>query len=940
MWLFLPPLHMYKRCKVNYKSVLIAAIALLLLYGLTAEGSAAFYLQGRFLPGLTFSADTVPLPSANKRTAAKKAATVNSSVTNSLLNDTVPKRKDTLPVVDSLKGKDSLINKIDTFDLKLSKDTVDAAVTYEAEDSMVLDIPGKQIFLYNKASVKFKDVELSASVIKLDQPTQILTAYPTNDTAGKRIGVPAFKQAESAFTSDTIRYNFKTQRGLTMGTYTQEGEMFIYGEKVKRISPTVFFAEKARFTVCNYDTPHFAFKAKKVKFISNNIAVTGAVRPEMENIPIPIGLPFGLFPMKQGRRTGLLPPQPVANDQLGFGLEGLGYYKTFGEYWDATIRANVYSYGSYNLFLSPNYRKRYRYSGGFNLSYMNNKIGFKGDPDYRPPSRNFSVQWNHSLDGKARPGQTFSANVNVATSLFNRFFPSNAAQNFNNTLQSSIAYQRSWAGKPFNLTVSANHNQNTNTKLFNVNLPDVGFTVNTIYPFQKKEMVGAPKWYEKLGVAYNGTFKNQFSFYDTAFSLKQLIDTFQWGARHSIPIQLSLPQLGPLQVGPAISFDETWYAQEFIRQWNPATKKLDTIVNRGFYSGRQMSFGLNFSTAMFGTLNFKKKNSNVKALRHVVRPTLGLSYRPDMAKDQWYTEQIDSTGRTFRFNKFDGSLYGGLSEGQSGFVSFTLDNNLEMKVRDKKDTAAGATKKVRLIDGFGLSTGYNMLADSFPLSDFNLYLRSNLFEKISFTAGANVTPYQLDKTTGFRKKLYTWQGGDQFSLGRFTSGFVSVSTQFKSKPKDEKKEKEKQEIERNNRNNGQFDEQSRELNAVQRNPNEFVDFNIPWSLNLAYSLNFTRQLKRDYSGFETVLAQSINFNGDFNLTEKWKMQGSGMFDIQTRKLQFFTTSISRDLHCWQLAINVTPIGIYRSFSISINPKSALLRDLRINRSRFFYNLPQ
>ncbi|MEJ8819914.1 putative LPS assembly protein LptD [Lacibacter sp. H407] len=917
----------------------MTALGGLLFYGITVQGRNAFYSPVDIFHALTYSlSDTVPV-SPVKKTSSTPVLQTRATETPTgkiLLNDTIPPKKDSVAVADSLQLRDSMVQKIDTFDLKMSKDTIDAPVDFEAEDSMVVDIPGKQIFLYNKASVKFKDVALDAAVIRLDQPTQILTAYSIKDSAGLPTGVPAFKQGESAFTSDTIRYNFKTQRGLTIGTYTQEGEMYIYGEKVKRISPTVFFAEKARFTSCNYDTPHFAFKARKVKFISNQVAVTGLVRPEFENVPIPIGLPFGLFPMKQGRRTGLLPPQPTVNEQLGFGLEGLGYYKTFGELWDATIRANIYSYGSYNLFLTPTYRKRYRYSGGFNLSYMNNKFGFKGDPDYSPPSRNFSVQWNHSLDGKARPGQTFSANVNVATSLFNRLFPNNAQQNFNNTLQSSIAYQRTWAGKPYNLTVSANHNQNTNTKLFNVSLPDVGFTVNTIYPFQKKDFVGTPKWYEKLGVSYNGTFRNQFAFYDTAFSFKQLIDTFDWSARHSIPIQLSLPPLGPLQVGPSISYDETWHSRTFIRQWNPATKTVETIGQKGFYTERQMSFGLNFSTALFGTMNFKK--GNVKALRHVIRPTFGMGYRPDLNRAKWYLAQVDSTGRQLWFDKFNGSQVANIPDGRSGSINFSIDNNLELKVKDKKDTSAAADKKIRLIDGFGMSTSYNMLADSFGLSDFNFYLRSNLFEKISLTAGANVSPYQIDQETGFRKQQYAWQA-DKFSLGRFSSGFVSVSTQFKSKPKDEKKQKEKEDMERNRRND--FDEQGRELNAIQNNPGEFVDFNVPWSLNLSYSLNLTRMLKRDYSGFETMVTQSINFNGDFNLTEKWKVQANGTFDMQTRTLQYLTTSISRDLHCWQLAINVTPIGPIRSFNISISPKSGLLRDLRINRSRMFYaNLPQ
>lgn len=917
----------------------MTALGGLLFYCITVQGRTAFHSSSGFLHALTFSAtDTVPV-SPRKKTTTTPALQTNAPANSSekiLLNDTVPLKKDSATVTDTLPKRDSMVQKIDTFDLKISKDSIDAPVDFEAEDSMVVDIPGKQIFLYNKAAVKFKDVALDAAVIRLDQPTQILTAYSVKDSAGMPTGVPAFKQGESAFTSDTIRYNFKTQRGLTIGTYTQEGEMYIYGEKVKRISPSVFFAEKARFTSCNYDTPHFAFKARKVKFISNQVAVTGLVRPEFENVPIPLGLPFGLFPMKQGRRTGLLPPQPTVNEQLGFGLEGIGYYKTFGELWDATIRANVYSYGSYNIFLTPTYRKRYRYSGGFNLSYMNNKFGFKGDPDYRAPSRNFSVQWNHSLDGKARPGQTFSANVNVATSLFNRLFPNNAQQNFNNSLQSSIAYQRTWAGKPYNLTVSANHNQNTNTKLFNVSLPDVGFTVNTIYPFQKKDFVGTPKWYEKLGVSYNGTFRNQFAFYDTAFSFKQLIDTFDWSARHSIPIQLSLPPLGPLQVGPAISYDETWHSRTFIREWNPITKTVETRGQKGFYTERQMSFGLNFSTALFGTMNFKK--GNVKALRHVIRPTFGMGYRPDLNRAKWYRAQVDSTGRELWFDKFNGSQVANIPDGRSGSINFAIDNNLELKVKDKKDTSAAADKKIRLIDGFGMSTSYNLLADSFGLSDFNFYLRSNLFEKINLTAGANVSPYQIDQATGFRKQQYAWQG-DKFSLGRFSSGFVSVSTQFKSKPKDEKKQKEKEDMERNRRND--FDDQSRELNAIQNNPGEFVDFNIPWSLNLSYSLNLTRMLKLDYSGFETMVTQSINFNGDFNLTEKWKVQANGTFDIQTGTLQYLTTSISRDLHCWQLAINVTPIGPIRSFNISISPKSGLLRDLRINRSRMFYaNLPQ
>ncbi|MBS4066896.1 MAG: LPS-assembly protein LptD [Chitinophagaceae bacterium] len=910
--------------KVNYKYVLLTVSAVLVLYGLTVEGSTAFRSRQFFGFTLT-SSDTVP--------AAKSPVPRNRPVLipTPVKADSIPPKRDSLRLNDSLLVNDSLVQKVDTFGLKISKDSLDSPVEYEAEDSMVIDIPGEKMYIYNKAQVKFKDISLDAAIIKLDQPTQLLTAYYTMDSTGKRMGVPAFKQGEEAFTADSILYNFKTQKGLTVGTYTQQQEMFVYVEKSKRIAPDAFYGKGARFTSCNFDTPHFAFRAKKTKFMSNKLAVTGPVRPEFEGVPIPVGLPFGLFPLKQGRRTGLLPPQPTVNSQLGFGLEGLGYYKTFGEYWDATIRTNIYSYGSWNLFLSPSYRKRYRYNGNFNLSFMNNKVNFKDDPDFST-SKNFALQWSHSVDGKARPGQNFSASVNIATSLFNRFFPNSPVTNFNNQLNSSIAYQRSWAGKPYNLTVTANHNQNTQQRLYNITLPALGFTVNTIYPFQKKEFAGTPKWYEKLGIAYNGTFNNQISFIDSTVTLKHLVDTLDWTANHSIPIQLSLPPLGPLQVGPAISYSETWNSRAYARTWNPVTKQVETSSTRGFYRSRQMSVGLNLSTALFGTMNFKRK-TGVQALRHVVRPTVGFGYTPNLNRNNWSQVQVDSLGNKLWFDRFNGITANEFFAASGANISFSIDNNLELKTRSKTDTTEQGIKKVRLIDGFGVSSAYNLLLDSFALSDFNFYFRSNLFDKVSITASANVSPYQFT-STGRKLPTYAWQGND-FSLGKFTSGFISLNTQFRSKPKNENLDKEKKELERNQ--SYEMDERSRELAMVQNNPGEFADFNIPWSLNLSYSLNLSRIPKGDLTGFTTQLTQSVNFNGDFNLTEKWKIQGQGTFDIQTRELQYATFSVARDLHCWQLAINVTPIGPIRTFSITINPKSSLLRDLRINRSRFFYN---
>lgn len=880
------------------------------------------------------------------QSGAKSAFLRNKFCKSLTQTDTLPGVESRLVKKDSLSKKDSVpsakkdssikVQVKDTFDLKLSKDSLDSPIEYSASDSMVLDIPNKKLYLYNEANIKYKDIDLKAGKAELDQQSQILVATYFLDTAGKKIGRPIFKQGDNTMVSDSLVYNSKTQKGVSIGSFTQQGEMYVHIEKSKKISQDVFYGKNNVFTTCNYDQPHFAFRAKKVKFISKKLAVSGFTRPEFEGVPLPIGLPWGIYPLSQGRHSGLLPPQFTVNEQFGLGLEGLGYYKVINDHVDVTIRSNIYSYGGWQLNITPSYRKRYRYNGSLSFNIVNTKIAFKGDPDYTN-TKNFSLTWFHNVDSKARPGTTFSANVNYATSKYNRYVANNPFQNFNNSLNSSISYSKRWEGKPYYLTVSANHSQNTNSKLVSLSVPDIGFTVSTIYPFQDKEYAGTKKWYQNLGIGYNGSFRSMINFYDTAFSLHQLIDTFQWGASHQFPIQLSLPPLGPIQVSPSISFEQKWYAQQFIRKWNPSTKKVDTLINKGFYTGEQMSFGISASTALFGKKVFSK-NSRIQAIRHVIRPSVGLSYKPDLAAKDWYEEQIDTSGRKIRFSKYDGSIYGAYGEGRFGGINISIDNNLEMKVKNKKDTGENAIKKISLIDGFGISTGYNLIADSFQIPPFSLFARSNLFEKINITAGAIIDPYQEDLKTGRRINRLVWQ--DKPSIGRFVSGNIAVSTTFKSKAKDQGKDKEKKDSEKKfneSRNNQSLDEQYRELEVVRQNPAEFADFNIPWSLNLSYSLNLSKQIKSDYSGYTTTLNQSISFNGDFNLTPKWKVGTNGVFDVNTRKIQYLTTFISREMHCWQMSINITPIGYYRSFNITINPKSGILRDLRINRSRYFYN---
>ncbi len=841
-----------------------------------------------------------------------------------LFIDTLVKKVDTLA-----KKQDSLDKSIDT--LKLSKDSIDAPIDYNASDSGILIVDTREFLLYGKAKTNYQDLKIEAATIRYNQQSKMVKAYGSTDSTGKLDSKPVFIQGEMKSISDTISFNMETGKGLTKNTFFQEGEIFVNALSLKKMSDSVVYAKKARFTTCNLDTPHFAFRTGRMKIINNKLGISGPTFPEFEGVPMPIGIPFGIFPLNRGRHSGILAPAFTASEDFGLGLEGLGYYKVINDYLDFTTRANIYSYGGWNVNLNSKYIKRYAFTGGFNLTLQNTKTlnRFGGTGDEFNQSKSFMLNWSHSRDNRARPGTSFSANVNFGSSRFNRFLLNNPMQNFQNQLSSSISYSKDWRGK-YNLSVNANHNQNNNLRLVNLQLPTVNFNVVTLYPFQSKEQIGAGKWYEKIGIGYSGNVQNQLSFYDTAFNFKRLLDTAQWGAVHNIPISMSLPALGPVTISPSISYEERWYGQRFIRSWNSVNKKVDTVKYRGLNTARQMSFGISAATRIFGTYTFGK-NSNIKGIRHEIRPTISMNYQPDMAAAYHYTTQIDTTGRTYRFSQYEGGIIGSFSEGRFGGIGFGVDNLLEMKVRDKSDSTA-KDKKVKLIEGFGFSSSYNMLADSFKLGNFNLYARSTLFEKVNINASATLDPYNVD-SLGYRLKTYAFDP-KALKFGRITSGSIAISTSFSSKSKDGKTEKDR-EIPID-----PFltpDEQQRQLQFAKSNPAEFTDFNIPWTLSFSYSLSFSKQIKPDYSGFETRTFSSLNFNGDFSLSEKWKVGGSGYYDVSMGGLQQFSMFISREMHCWQMSINVMPVGIFRSFNITVNPKSGILRDLKINRSRVFSN---
>lgn len=925
-------------CKNNLKKLLrqvfLPLISLFLIAApLFKDEIALASPQAKVLFNKIFT-DTVPVPHPVPFPTAEEQRKADTGRKEQRTTDTARTSADSIPVL-QIPDSSSTIQ-TDTVRPKLSKDSLTSPVFYKAQDSIVMFVKRKQFYLYNKADVKYEQTNLTGQTMDFDQASGILTSRMGIDTAGKPFDKAVLNDGSTSSEMDSVKYSFNTGKAMIFQTRAQYGEGFIHSQKVKKQPDNTVFGFRNGYTTCNLDTPHFAFRARKIKVIPDKLVVSGPANLEIEGIPTPLFIPFAIFPISHGQRTGLLPPQYVVNQQKGIGLENGGYYFGLGEYLDLTLRADVYSYGSWGVTMSPTYRKRYKYNGGLNLSFANSRFGDPQVKEEFTTSRDFRVTWSHSMDGKARPGTNFSASVNFGTVSYNRFNVIDPRARLNNNMSSSINYSKSWVGKPYNLTVAANHNQNNLDGQMNLNFPDAAFTVNTIYPFQAKEMAGTPRWYEKIGISYNNNLRNNIKFVDSSFGRPSMFDKLQAGMQHQIPVSFSIPIMRNLTLTPSINYTEKWYIRKQILDYNEQARKFDTTFEKGFYTSREASSGVSLSTALYGMYAMRNKKAKVQAIRHVMRPTIGVNYSPDLASKDYYMVTVpltDSTTRQERYSYYDGAPFGPSSSNVFGGISFGLDNNLEMKVRSDKDTSG--FKKIKLLDGFGFNSSYNLVADSFKLSNFSLYARTNLFDKVNISAGGTIDPYQVDRY-GYRINRYMWQDGST-SIGRLTNANINISTSFQSQDKKSKeKQQQKEELAESEESpDAMLEESRRQAELMRANPGDYVDFDIPWRLDLSYSLNYSRSRTVDRLRDTTIFTQFLGFSGDFSLTPKWKISMTSGFDFRLKQISYTTLTVSRDLHCWQMNINLVPFGSYRQFSITINPKAGILRDLRINRTRQF-----
>ncbi|HSO87038.1 MAG TPA: putative LPS assembly protein LptD, partial [Draconibacterium sp.] len=820
----------------------------------------------------------------------------------------------------------------------------DAPIVYSAEDSIVVSFDGQKVFLYKNAKVTYQEIELTAYYIELNLETKEIYAEGFMDSTETMVEKPIFKQGSEEYESETMRYNFETEKAFITKVVSKQGEGIILSDRTKKIGEETFITEKAKYTTCDADHPHFYMHLTKAKVISNKKIITGPAYMVLEDFPIyfPI-LPFGYFPNNPTYSSGVLVPMYGEEQNRGFFLRDGGYYWAAGEYFDLAVRGEVYSKGSWGVQTHTNYRKRYKFNGGFDFRYNVNVYGESGLDTYtRTPQ--YAVTWNHSQDPKANPSRTFSASVNLSSSGYDKQNSYEGQTGGNNYLQtqksSSISYSQKFENTPFNMSLNFRHSQNSVDTTINLSLPEMTFSMAKVYPFRKKNRTGPVKFYEKFGINYTGNLRNsisnvkEYEFWDKSFP-----DDWKNGLKHNIPFAFPGFNLAKyINVSPSIGYDEKWYFKKYNYTYVEDEVFYDEYgkeshVDKDTISGLSRvydySYSLSASTNIYGMFIPRNPNSRIKGIRHKLTPSGSFSYRPDFGEARfgyWQEVQIDSTGKVGYFDVNEGGVYGGSpGRGKSGAISLSLNNNLEMKVLDTKDTTSTKTgdkyKKVKIIDNLSLTSSYNLIADSMNLAPISVRARTTV-AGVSVNMGTLIDPYMLNENYQ-RINKYVWNEKTGFGrIGRLANANLSFGMNFNSKKKEDKTDS------RDPLNDEEEPEIVPDLNSG------YVDFNMPWTFGFDYSFSYTGPSSGAPNG---RFSQTLGIRGNLDLTDKWKISMNTNFDIQAGEFTYTTVNINRDLHCWQMAFNFVPFGYMKSYSFTINAKASMLKDLRLQKRESNYD---
>ncbi|UII23014.1 putative LPS assembly protein LptD [Fulvivirga ligni] len=853
---------------------------------------------------------------------------------------------------DTTVNSDSTVLVADSLKNETPKGDIQTTINYSARDSINFSISTKIVKLYGDAKIDYGNIKLEADEIEIDYNKQTLTAHGKLDSLGRKVGYPIFQNGAETYETKDIIYNFKTGNAKITEVVTQQGEGYLHGKTVFKNSENELFSIDNTYTTCDLAHPHYRIRARKTKAIPDDKIVAGPFNLEINDVPTPLGFIFGMFPAKNEASSGIIIPSYGEERVRGFYLRGGGYFFDISDYVKVALRGDVYSKGGHGVHLNTVYKKRYAYNGNINFDYT--KLRLSSNIEDQDTRNDYRLSISHTPQSKGN--SRFSASVNAATSSYNSnnylgFSTDdgqNGINNFTRKLSSNVSYSKTFQGTPFSLGLSMRHNQDVSTREVDLLLPSLSFNMTNVYPFKSKNGA-SDSWVEKLNVRYSLTGTNnitnnlgrigsnpaQDSIAPFTFdNLGLFFENSRKGLQHKIPLSTSFKLLKYFTASPSFNYSENWYFDKL--QWEldddgTTAQIADTIP--GFNRVYEYSFSTSFSTRLYGFFNLKQGKIKI---RHVMNPTMSLSYRPDFGDPKYdYWQQLTTEeGDVQLKSRYQGYVYSAPSYGESGSISFGLNNSLEMKNEAKADSTNKA-EKIPILNSFGFNTSYNFVADSFKLSNITFRANTSVFKKkVNVNLSGTVNPYlyRIDNIsensrgeqviTQTRIDQYAWNNGQ--GLGQLSNANIALSTNLN--PKGQKSDEET----RDRINNSDLNQTDKDY--LLNNPDSYVDFTIPWSLRLNYSFNYSKV------GFkEANITQTLRMSGDFSLSEKWKITFNTGYDFVKKAVSATTFGISRDLHCWEMNLNWTPFGVYTNYNFTIRVKSALLQDLKLNRTRSFYD---
>lgn len=832
------------------------------------------------------------------------------------------------------------------------RDELEAPVIYQSQDSMVWQKNGNA-YLYGSGQVNYQQIELKANEITIDLESSTVYAQGTTDSLGAVTGRPIFADGGTPYESKTMSYNFKSRKGLINNVTTQQGEGYMTSNTVKKGAENEFYIRNGRYTTCeDHEHPHFYLSLTRAKMRPNEDIVFGPAYLVVADVPLPLALPFGFFPFTKDYSSGFIMPSYGDELERGFYLRDGGYYFAISDLMDLKLTGEIFTKGSWGASAVSNYRKRYKYSGNVNLSYMVTKKGEKNMPDYSV-SKNFKVVWSHRQDAKANPNQNFSASVNYATSNYER---SNLSSMYNPSLTSqsirtsSVSYSRSFPDQKLNLSSSFNISQNMRDSTLALTLPSLNWSVSRIYPFKKKKARGEEKWYEKISFTYTGSLSNSITAKENEILEKNIIKDWRNGVKHSIPVSATFTAFKYINITPSFNYTERWYSYKVDRAWDENLGKEVRDTTYGFNRVYNYNFSVSANTRLYG---FYKPliGKKIQMIRHVFTPSVSYTLTPDFGESKYgyyksYT-YTDSKGevRTVDYSPYAGSLYGVPGKGKSGSISLNVSNNLEMKVNSKRDSTG--VRKISLIDELGGSISYNMAAKTKPWSNLSTRLRLKLTKNYTFSLNSVWATYAYEFNENGRVVV-----GDrtEWSYGRF-GRFQGMSQNFSYTFNNGTWKKWQETFDKlfNPTEEGEEEETSGGATVAQSAPNKRADkdaaggkkgdvkldedgymaFNIPWSFSVSYGITMREdtqaKINEKNMRYPYKLTQNMNFSGNIKLSNKWNINFSSGWDFMDKELTTTTMNITRDLHCFNMSCGVV-LKPYKSYNFSIRANSSMLAD--------------